>query len=307
MPNNPYNNFVLENEIEDQFNSYLDLYRFCQIDRSLELNDGMKVTIHRYSATDGTEKVSQGQGNSKTITAGYTPVDYEILCAQNRFSWFDEEEMKDPLIVRTGTNHMGVDMFNTTNADVYAEFKKATLVVPVQAFNFDAIVDAQSMFNSENLEGLEFFAFVSPADVAGLRKTLKDDLKYVEKFVTQGYIGTVGGVNIYTKKDAVTGMIIVATKDAVTKYTKTGVSSEAERDANTRKNTMYFRKYYVVALTDEKYAVKVVKGSASASTDTEVDSDKVYFEKIGLGYHQVKPAEGDNPQSKGWYEITENF
>ena len=307
MPNNPYNNFVLQNEIEDQFNSHLDLDRFCTIDKSLELNDGMKVTINRYNATNGTEKLSQGEGNSQTITAGFTPVSYEIGLAQNRFSWFDEEEMKDPMVVLTGINHMGTDMFNTTNADVYAEFKKATMVVPVSTFNFDAFVDAQSMFNKENLEGIEFFGFVNSADVATLRKALKDDLKYVTAFAVQGYIGTVSGVNIYTKKDAVRGTICVATKQAVTKYVKPGISTEDERDANTRKNTKYFRKYYVVALTDEREAVKLVLGSASASTDTAVDSDKVYYEKVGLGYVQVKPAEGDNPQTKGWYEITSTF
>jgi len=30
-----YNNFVLANEIEDQYNSKLDLVRFCTVDNSL--------------------------------------------------------------------------------------------------------------------------------------------------------------------------------------------------------------------------------------------------------------------------------
>ena len=50
-----------------------------------------------------------------------------------------------------------------------------------------------------------------------VRKALKDDLKYVEAFSVQGYIGTVSGVNIYTKKDAKRGTICIATKEAVTK------------------------------------------------------------------------------------------
>lgn len=307
MPNNPYSNFVIENEIEDQFLSHLDLERFCEVDDTLTLNDGMTIKVHRYSATNGTEKVAQGEGNSQTITAGYAEVEYNILCAQNRFSWFDEELMKDPAMVLTGTKHMGTDMFNTTNGDVYAEFKKATKVVPVEAFDFNAFADAEAMLGLENLEDIEIFAFVSPDDVAGLRKKLKDSLQYVEAFAKQGYIGTVGGCNVYTKADAVKGLICLGVKGAVTKYIKNGVSSEIERDANTRKNTEYFRKYYVCALTDEKLAVKILLGSASASTDTTVDSDKTYYEKVGLGYVAVIPASGDNPQSKGWYEITENF
>ena len=307
MANNPYSNFVLQNEIEDQFNSHLDLDRFCEIDKSLELNDGMTVKIHRYSASNGTQKLSLGQGNTQTIEANYTEIEYNIALAQNRFSYHDEEAMKDPMIVVTGTKHMGTDMFNTTNGDIYTEFKKATKVVPVSAFNFNAFADGQSMFNMENLEDVEFFGFVCPADVADLRKALKDDFKYVEAFAKQGYIGTVAGVNLYTKKDATRGTIILGVKGAVTKFIKTGVSSEDERDANTRKNTKYFRKYYVVALTDEKLAVKLIRGAASLSADTSVDADKTYYEASGLGYIKATPATGDNPVSKGWYEISSTF
>lgn len=303
MPNNPYSNFVIENEIEDQFLSHLDLERFCEVDDTLTLNDGMKIKVHRYSATNGTEKVAQGVGNSQTITAGYVEVEYDIACAQNRFSYYDEELMKDPAMVLTGTKHMGTDMFNTTNGDVYAEFKKATKVVPVSAFNFDSFADAEAMLGLENLEDVEIFAFVCPDDVAGLRKTLKDDLQYVEAFAKQGYIGTVAGCNIYTKADATAGLICLGIKGAVTKFIKNGISSEVERDANTRKNTEYFRKYYVCALTDANLAVKIVKGTATLSKDTTVDLSKTYYEKVGLGYVAVVPETDDNPVTKGWYEI----
>lgn len=307
MPNNPYSNFVIENEIEDQFLSHLDLERFCEVDDTLTLNDGMKIKIHRYSATNGTEKVAQGVGNSQTITANYAEVEYDILCAQNRFSYYDEELMKDPAMVLTGTKHMGTDMFNTTNSDVYAEFKKATKVVPVEAFDFNAFADAESMLGLENLEDVEIFAFVSPDDVASLRKKVKDSLQYVEAFAKQGYIGTVAGCNIYTKADAVSGLICLGVKGAVTKFIKNGISTGDERDENTRKNTKYFRKYYACALTDEKLAVKILIGSAAATTDATVDNDKTYYKKSGLGYVAVTPAQGDNPTSKGWYEITSNF
>ena len=75
-------------------------------------------------------------------------------------------------------------------------------------------------------------------------------------------------------------------------------------DANTRKNTIFSRKYYLPALTDERYAVKIVKGTAAVSTDDTVTAGKTYYAKSGLGYVAVVPAEGDSPKTKGWYEIT---
>jgi hypothetical protein len=259
--NTVYENFYLSNEIEDQYNSHLDLLQFCTVDNSLTGVAGMTRKINVYRATDGTEKVGVGEGNSKSITVSFSPEEHRILLAQNRFDYYDEEAMEDPMVVPTGTRHMGTDMFNTVNADAFAEFNKATLSVPASAFDFGAFVDAQAKLNLENLEGVTVFGFVHPADMAKVRKALKDDLKYVEAFAKQGYVGTVAGVNLYTKKDAVEGTIVIATKEAVTIFNKKGTEVEQERDSNIRKNSVFSRKYYLVAMTDETKAVKITLGA----------------------------------------------
>ena len=41
MAHKIYDNFVLANEIEDQYNSHLDLVRFCTVDNSLTGVPGM--------------------------------------------------------------------------------------------------------------------------------------------------------------------------------------------------------------------------------------------------------------------------
>ena len=257
MANQVYENFFLSNEVEDQYNSHLDLQMFCTIDNSLVGVAGMKRVINTYRATDGTEKLTVGQGNSKSIEVSYTPAEYEIALAQNRFVWNDEHAMTDPNLVPVGMRHAGTDMFNTVNADIFAEFDKTGLEVPAVTFGFDAFVDAASALNLEDLEDTTVFAFVCPKDKGKVRKALKDDLKYVEAFAKNGYIGTVAGINLYTKKDAVEGEIIVATKEAVTIFNKKGVEVEQGRDENTRTNSAYSRKYYVVALTDESKVVKI--------------------------------------------------
>ena len=302
-----YDNFYLSNEVEDQFNSHLDLQQFCTVDNSLVGTAGMKRKINRYKATDGTEKVTMGSGNTKSIEVTYSDFEYEILLAQNRFEYYDEQEMTDPMLVPVGVRHMGTDMFNTANADIYAEYNKATRVVVTTAFDFAAFADAQSVLNLEDLEGVSVFAFVCAADMSDIRKSLKDDLKYVESFAKNGYVGTVAGVNLYTKKDATQGTVIMATKDAVTIFNKKGTEVEQpprdSSDANVRKNTILSRKYYLTALTDERYAVKIFKGTATAATETTVTAGKTYYAKAGNGYIVVTPAEGDNPKTKGWYTI----
>lgn len=264
MANTVYNNFFLSNTVEDQFNSHLDLQRFCVIDNTLEGTAGMKRIIHTYRATDGTEKLTVGQGNSKSIEVSYTPVEYEIALAQNRFVWNDEHAMTDPILVPTGMKHAGTDIFNTVQADIYGEFAKTGIEVPATAYNFDAFVDAVASLNVENDETIEKFAFVCAADKAKVRKALKDELKYVEAFARSGYIGSVAGVNLYDKADATEGEIIVGTRGAVTIFNKKGTSVElitdgnrSEDSANKRVNTAFARKYYVVALTDESKAVKI--------------------------------------------------
>ena len=257
MAHTIYSNFVLANQIEDTYNSHLDLARFCTVDNSLVGTPGMVKKINVYTATNGTEKLAMGVGNSKDIEVSYTQEDYTILLAQNRFKYFDEQEMTDPMVVETGLRHAAADMFNTVNADIFAEFNKATLEHSAATPDFACFADAAALLNVERLEGVELFAFVNPADMAKVRKALKDDLKYVEAFAKQGYVGTVAGWNLYTKKDAVANTIVGGTREAVTLFNKLGVEVEQERDGDIRQNTIFSRKYYLAALTDATKAVKI--------------------------------------------------
>ncbi len=268
--NTVYSNFYLSNEVEDQFNSHLDLQQFCTVDRSLVGTAGMTRKVNVYKATDGTEKLAVGEGNSKSITVSFTPEEYKIQLAQNRFEYYDEEAMEDSMVVPVGMKHAGTDMFNTVNKDIFAEFGKTELTLEAKDYGFGTFADAVAMLNIEGTDndpavvGPRAFAFVCPKDMAEIRKALKDDLKYVESFARTGYVGTVAGVNLYTKKDATEKEIILATREAVTLFVKKGVEVEqsvaynrSAEDANTRLNTIFSRKYYLAALTDKTKAVKI--------------------------------------------------
>ena len=136
MGNVIYSNFYLSNEIEDQYNSHLDLARFCKVDNSLVGTPGMIRKINRYRATNGTQILAMGVGNTQTIEVAYAQEDYTILLAQNRFKYFDEEAMTDPMTVPVGTRHQAVDLFNQQNGDIFAEFNKLKTVTTLFVFIF---------------------------------------------------------------------------------------------------------------------------------------------------------------------------
>ena len=259
-----YQNYVLANQLEDLYNSYLDLATFCTVDNSLVGTAGMVKKINVYTATSGTEALEMGSGNTKDIEVSYAEKDYTIKMCQNRFGYFDEQEMTDPMVVETGLRHMATDMFNYVNNQIFAEFNKATLTHAATAPDFAAFVDGIAKLNvkaQENLPGMGLFGIVSTDDMAKIRKSLKDDLKYVEAFSKQGYVGNIAGVPLYTKADAPAGTIIIANREAVTLFNKKGVEVEQERDADIRKNTIWSRKYFLAALTDTTKVVKITLGS----------------------------------------------
>lgn len=264
--NTLYTNFVLENMIEELVASRLDLQQFALVNNALQGVPGMQYRINRYTATDGTQKLGIGEGNTESIVATFNPESYDIALAQNRFEYYDEEAMTDPVAIETGVRQAAAGLFDTMNADIYGEWAKGDYAVTVSAAAdvFGAFVDAQAMINKEELQpGEGTFAIVAPRDLAYIRKALGNSLQYVEAFARQGYVGTVGGTNLYVKKNATPGKVYVATREAVTIFVKTGTEVEivdasrrGAEDANVRLNTQFARKYYVVALTD---ATKVVE------------------------------------------------
>ena len=98
--------------------------------------------------------------------------------------------MTDPMLVPVGVQHMATDMFNTVNADIFAEFNKATKSVSTTKLDFGAFADGVAELNIEYTDNdpaeisSQVFGFVAPSDMATLRKNLSEDLKYVESFAS---------------------------------------------------------------------------------------------------------------------------
>lgn len=256
-----YENEVLANKLEDTLITNLSINNYVTFDNSLEGQPGMKKTFNTYKPTsDSIEVLAMGQGNTKTLEAGFESVSYEVKTYQGRMSLFDEQVMTDPNIVDALVKFRGEEMTNYFTKLAVDEWRKASVVHKVNAWSFEAVVDAIAKLGMENETGL--FLMVSVEDKAEIRKALKDDLVYSEAYVRTGYIGTVCGVPVIVTKALKKGEAFLATKEAVTVFTKKDTEVRDEREENIRKSTYYIRKYGFTALTD---ATKVVKISVGAS------------------------------------------
>ena len=258
MAHTIYQNFVLENKLEDLLVTHIDMNQFATQDTSLVEEAGMTKKINQYTSTGDVEDLAMGVGNTDEIEVSFTQVPYTVGVTQGRFAYYDEQEMTDPMVVDAGLYGLATRMTNDLTNKIVAELDKATLTYDASAtgLTFNAIVDAIAKFPHEDAEdGL--FLLINRADLAGLRKNLKDELKYVEAFARTGYIGSVCGVPVYVSDAVPAKKAFLATKEAVTIFTKKGSETEQERDANVRKNTVYARKVMLVALTDATRVVEI--------------------------------------------------
>lgn len=255
MAHTVYENVVLSNKINDILATQVNLNNYMTIDNSLAQEAGMKKVVNVYTSTGEVEKLGMGQGNTGSIEVSFTPREYTVETYQGKFAFYDEQEMTDPVIVDTGLQHSADRMVNAFTAAAVAEFDKASKELTPDAWSFFVVADAIAEMHLEDESGL--FMLISPADKAGFRRALKDDLSYSEGFVRTGYIGTVCGVPVIVSNAIPAGKAYIATKDAVTVFIKKDTETEYERDADTRNNSYWVRKVAVVALTDDTKVVKL--------------------------------------------------
>ena len=261
-----YENFVLENKVNDMLITLLDVNQFLTPDYSLAENAGMKKVINRYSAEGDAEYLEMGEGNTEEIAVSFTPEEYIVKTLQEKFVYYDEQEMNDPMVVEVGLQKMSANMVNAMVKEAIAEWDKASLIKYGCTWSYDDVVDAIAMYPHEQADGLALM--ISPDIEAAFRKNLEDSLKYVEANVRTGYLGSVCGVPVYkTAALALSKGIVedacafLVDRRAVTNFMKKGVEIEQDRDKDTRKNTIYSRKVGLVALTDATRVVKLTEES----------------------------------------------
>lgn len=268
MPNYTYENKIIENKYNSVLLSDLQDSDFLTVDESLTASAGDTVDIVTRTVAGNMEDVAMGAGNTGDITVSATVAPYKVKTKQGRFVYYDEEAKRDPACVDAGVQGMAEVARNSWLEDAFFEYSKAySKQVETATANFDAFADAVALFGEKDTD---LRALINPADVAKLRKTLKDDLKYSEDFARTGYIGLCCGVPIKRSAAVPAGEILIIQKDAVTLFVAKNTEIEQDRDANLRKNFVYSRKQAICALTREDHVARIADASKNKNNITIV-------------------------------------
>ena len=261
MGNTVYANKILEAKAKDLLTTSVNTRNLMTVDNSLAQNPGMTKTINVYTYTGEAEELAAGVGNtaSKRGSIAYKGTDYTVKMVQQAFDYLDEDFMKDNTIVDNMLKGANQVMVNKMTSDFITEAKKATLGVTfASAIGYDVIVDAISALNVENESGI--FIVIPNAWKAALRKDADYKSARMGEVIYNGQVGTICGIPVIATK-ALTTEAFVMTKEAIKLFMKKDVEVEQDRDADKRKNSVYLRTAYIVAMVD---ATKICKVSKSA-------------------------------------------
>lgn len=261
MANTVYANKVLEAKAKDLLTTSVNTRNLMSVDNSLAQNPGMTKTINVYTYTGEAEELAAGVGNtaSKRGSIAYKGTDYTVKMVQQAFDYLDEDFMKDNTIVDNMLKGANQVMVNKMTSDFITEAKKATLGVTfATAIGYDVIVDAISALNVEDESGI--FIVIPNAWKAALRKDADYKSARMGEVIYNGQVGTICGIPVIATK-ALTTEAFVMTKEAIKLFMKKDVEVEQDRDADKRKNSVYLRTAYIVAMVD---ATKICKVSKSA-------------------------------------------
>ena len=262
MANVVYENEVLESKLTNLLNTKMATRNFMKIDNDLAENAGMKKVINVYSYSGTVEEVEMGDGNTVTGEITFSPVEYAVAVSQQNFSYFDEQAMQDPKVVDFGLAGASTVMVNDMNTKFFAELAKATLEQEYAsggAISYDTVVDGISLMELEDESNL--FIVIGTDLKADIRKDVDFKSSLLGEMLYTGQIGTISGIPVVVSKLVPTGAAYIASKEAVTLFTKVDSEVEQERNADLRKNDVYMRKVNLVALTDATKVVKIIEGA----------------------------------------------
>ena len=264
MANTIYNNKVIEAKAKDLLSTAVNTRSLMTVDEDLAQEAGMVKTINVYTYPGEAEELAVGVGNtaSKRGSITYAGTDYTVKMVQQAFDYYDEDFMKDETIVDNMLKGANQVMVNKMNSDFITEAKKATLSQTFAkggAIGYDTIVDAISKLNLEDES--KVFLVLPNAWKAALRKDPDYKSAQLGEVIYNGQVGTICGIPVICSK-ALTDAAFVMTAEAIKLFMKKDVEVEQDRDADTRKNSVYLRTAYVCALVDATKIAKITEAKA---------------------------------------------
>lgn len=270
MANVVYDNKVIESVAKDLLTTSLNTRSLMTLDSDLVESAGMLKTVNTYTYTGEAEELANGVGNTanKRGTISYTGTDYRVKLCQQAYDYTDEEAMKDPFIIDGMMKGAVQVMTNKMTSDFVSVIKGSGVTLGVTfanggALSYDTIVDAISTLNLED-EG-QLFVLIPNTWKAALRKDEDYKSAMMGQVIYNGQVGTICGIPVIATK-ALTDCAFVMTKEAVKLFMKKDVEVEPDRNPDTRKNSVYLRATYLVALADATKICKISEAPKASGT-----------------------------------------
>lgn len=252
-----YENFVLENKMTDLVNTNVDVHALFTTDDSLQMVDGMRKVINKYTYTGAVEKLAKGAKN--TVRGGNTMVTntYDIERYQQTFDYNDEDVMKDSYYLDTLTTGAATLMANNIKEQYFAELAKISNTTEYEVFNYDAVVDALAAIGreveSDNVIVMGLDAKAAIRKDADYKSSRQGEILYTGQF------GDICGVPCVCSKLVPADTVYITAKDAVKFFVKKSGEIEQDRDIESKDNTVVYSRYGVMALVDETKSIKMTK------------------------------------------------
>lgn len=267
MANVVYNNAVIADKATELLTTKVNTRSLMTVDTSLSETAGMVKTINTYTYKGEAEALGVGSGSSssKRGSISYVGNNYTVQALQQAFDYFDEDAMKDGNIVGYMSDGATQVMANKLTSDFYTALNNSNIGTTTFAkgstISYSAVADAIGDLNVEDES--QFFLIISPDWKADIRKDADYKNAQMGEVVYNGMVGTIAGIPVIVSK-ALTGKAAayLMTKEAVTCFMKQDVEVEQDRDPDLRKNSVYLRTYYVVALTDATKVRKIAEATA---------------------------------------------
>ena len=253
-----YENFVLENKMTDIINTQLAVNSLFTTDSSLSTAAGMKKIIHKYTYTGEVEKLAKGAESSVFGAVDYVTTEYDIERFQHAFKYNDVDVMTDPYWLDTAVDGAAKKVSNHIKQQYFDELAKISNTHTVEAFNYDAVVDALAAIDRE-VESDQFIIMGNDMKAA-IRKDEDFKASRQGEILYTGQFGTICGVPCLFSKLVPENTVYITAKDQVTLFVKKDGIVEQERKMLSDENIVKYERFGVMALTDETKSIKVVVG-----------------------------------------------
>ena len=236
----------------------IKLTPFMEVDRTLQGRAGDVLTLPKYAYIGHADDLGEGEAMVPVALSADT-VDVKVKKIAKAVEITDEAIMNH---YGDAVNEIGKQLVTAIadkiEKDCFDELAKAKLSVAVDAFDKEALLDAQLKFGEDLEDGM--VVFVRPEQFNALRKD--KDFVHVEAGarIVSGHYGKVFGVDIIVSNRVAEGQAFLIKRGALALIAKQNCQCEQDRDILKMTNVYTAHEFYVPYLKYEDRAVKITIG-----------------------------------------------